>query len=182
MIGVLSIIYGILGLFANGCNALWPWAQDPMLSMAGLKNIELPSGLSIMTMVGGVVGIALAVVLLIAGFGVMRRRASGFRLLRIWVIIKVIEGVVGVGLGFMFMDDNVAFQASIQDAMLELVKDRGGDVNEIPVKSTEEITNSAVLTLIIAAPVVLAFPIVIGLLGTKKRWQEEVAGWGTEVA
>ena len=182
VIGVLCLIYAAIGFLANTCNGLWPWMQGPILSMAGLKDVAFPSGLGVMSMATGVVGFALAIVLVVAGLGVLRRRTNSFRLLRIWVIIKIAESVIGLGLGLMFMDAQVEYQTSIQDATRELILERGGDASAVPEKSADAIRRSSMMSLVFVGPLVLVFPVVIGLLATKKSWREDVDGWEDSVA
>lgn len=182
VIGVLCLIYAAIGFLANACNGLWPWMQGPILSMAGLKDVAFPSGLGFISMASGVVGFALAIVLLVAGLGVLRRRAKGFRLLRIWVIIKIVETVIGLGLGFMVIDAQVEYQTSIQDATRELLLERGGDASAVPEQSADDIQRSTLMSIIIVGPLAFVFPVVIGLCATKKSWREDVDGWEDAVA
>jgi len=182
VVGVLCIIYALFGIAANSCNVLWPWAQGPFLSMTGLEGITIPWALASLTIIGGVVGVGLAIVLLVSGVGVLRRRAKGFQLLRLWVIIKIIETTIAFGAGIILMDTNIEYQQSIQDATRDLVRERGGNTGSIPIKTAEEMKRSTIIMTCVMVPFMFAFPVIIGWLCSKKAWQVEVDGWEDQVA
>ena len=176
------MIYAILGLVANVCNGASPFFQGPMLSMAGIKDVQMSSALVIFTVVGSALGLVLGIILLVGAIGLLRRKKSGYKLVLTWVVLRVVLAIIGLGLGFATVDDNVLYQKQIQEATNDMMKSRGVSTDSMPQKTDAEFASSAKMTILIATPVVLIFPIVVGLLLSSRTRREHMKTWGSEVA
>ena len=181
VIGVLCIIYAILGLFANACNSLNPWLQGPMLAMVGINDVEMPMALKLMSLIGGALGIILGILLFIGAIGLLKRRRSGYKLVMSWVVARVALAVVGIFFAIGMVDDQALYQIRIQEAMVEMAESRGGSAASVPLKTEEEISSSTLMWTMVGTTVVLIFPIVIGFVMSTRTKRAYVATWGSDV-
>ena len=175
------MIYAILGIIANVCNGASPFFQGPMLSMAGIKDVQMPTSLVIFSVVGSLLGLILGILLLVGAYGLLKRKQSGYKLILTWVVLRIVVAIIGLGLGFATVGDNVLYQKQIQEATNDMMESRGVSTSSMPQKTDAEIASSAKMTILIATPVVLIFPIVVGLLLSSRTRREHMKTWGSEV-
>ena len=182
VIGVLCLLYALLGLVSNGCGLFWQQGQRVIFSMSGVQDVEIPSDIATMSMIGSIIGMALVLLLLVGAFGLMRRKRSSLKLLRAWVVLQVVLAIAGVVVGFLMIDSNIEYQQQISNAVRDMMVDQGQDASAFPQQSKEEMRTGAIFGLVIGTPLQMAFPVVIGLLLTRRRWREEAASWEEAVA
>ena len=99
-IGVISIIYASLGLI---CTPVSLVSSRLMPSPAGFEEM-LPPWFETYSIVSGLVGMAVAVILLVAGIGLLRRRAGAVSLHVVYGWIAILMGIVGMVVIFAAFD------------------------------------------------------------------------------
>lgn len=153
-----------------------------MLSMAGINDVQMPTSLVIFTVVGSLLGLILGFMLLVGAIGLLKRKKSGYKLVLTWVVSRIVVAIIFLGLGLLTVDDNVLYQKHIQEATNDMMESRGVSTSSMPQKTDAEIASSAKMALLIATPVVLIFPIVVGLLLSSRTRRDHMNTWGAEVA
>ncbi|MDA7660025.1 hypothetical protein N8556_00445 [bacterium] len=179
VIGVISLVYGILALIGNGCGAASPFATPFFLQMSGMDAEKLTmSPTLVWVQVGsGAIGMAIAILLLTGSVGLLRRSTRSLGLLKAWVAIAIVTTIIGIGLGFVFLDANVQYQLDIQDATKAMIKDRGGDASQFPAKTAEEIKSQSRIMLAVFGLLPMVYPVILGFLITSKSRSEQAMAW-----
>jgi len=99
-IGVISIIYASLGLI---CTPVSLVSSRAMPSPPGFEEM-LPPWFETYSIVAGLVGMGVAVILLVAGIGLVRRRGGAVSLHVVYGLIAVLMGIVGMFVTFAAFD------------------------------------------------------------------------------
>ena len=182
VIGVLCVIYAILGIVANTCNGISPWLQNSVMGMIGITGPEIPLSIKIMSLVGGLLGLILGIMLFIGAFGLLRNKQSGYRLVMTWVVLRVILAVIGIGFAMATVNDSVKYQMSIQDATNDMIKSGNSRVVSVPVNTEDELRRNTWMIILLMGAAVFVFPIIIGVLLSNRVRREYVSTWGMEAA
>lgn len=179
VLGVISMVYGILALIGNGCGAGSPFATPFFLQMSGMdaEKITMSPALVWVQVGSGVIGMVIAVVLLAGSISLLRRSNRSLRILKTWVALAIITTIIGIGLGFVFLDANVQYQLDIQDATQAMIKDRGGNVSQFPAKTAEEIKSQSRIMLAAFGLLPMIYPVILGFLITSKSRSEQATNW-----
>lgn len=177
VIGVICLFYALLGLVTNGCTMLMVPFQETLFRAGGMEGVEVPRQIAIATLVGGGLGMAGVLVLVIGAVSLLRRGKRAIRLLQVWVVLQVLFAVQGVVVGYLLLDMNIELQQSIMEAV-----ERSAGNASIPSPTIEEMRSGAITNLVILTGVSMIFPVVIGLLMTRKSWVEESRSWGSEAS
>ncbi len=177
VIGVLCLLYGLFGFVSNSCGLFWQQGQKVFFSMTGIPDVEIPSDIATMTMISGLLGMCLVILLVVGSVLLLRRRPSAMKFLKIWVVLQLILTIAAVVAGFLMIDSNIEYSERVTDAVREMLSERGDNADAVPRQSEEEMRRSAYMGLIFGVPMQLAFPVVIGLLLTRRKWREQAAGW-----
>ena len=179
VIGVISMVYGILALIANGCGAASPFATPFFLQMSGMdaEKLTMSPALVWVQVGSGVIGMVIAILLLAGSVSLLRRSTRSLGILKTWVALAIVTTLIGIGLGFVFLDANVQFQLDIQDATKSMIRDRGGNVSQFPAKTAEEIKSQSRLMLAIFGLLPMVYPVILGFLITSKSRAEQAMNW-----
>lgn len=110
VLGVLGIVLGILGTLGGLWAAIAPWTLNRWLAGAdpGSASWAVQERWAILNTIFGVVGLAVAVLLLVAGIALVRRRASAMTLWRVWAVAKIVTGTVGIVFSAMMQNETFA--------------------------------------------------------------------------
>ena len=76
VLGAISIVYSVLGVFSNTCGTASIFLGDAGLKLAGVEvegGLGFPAWITISTLISGGVGLILAVLLFVGGIGLIRR-------------------------------------------------------------------------------------------------------------
>lgn len=177
VIGVLCLFYALLGLVANGCTMLMVPFQETLFRVGGMDGVEVPRQIALATMIGGGLGLFAVVVLIIAAMSLLRRGRRAIRWIQIWVVLQVLIAIQGVVVGYLLLDVNIELQQSIMEEVARKTENAS-----IPTPSNEEMRASAIGNLVMLTGVSMIFPVVIGLLMTRKTWLKEARSWGSEAS
>lgn len=184
VVGIISIIYAAFGFLANGCGTAFVYIGNLTLSLVGLDaaDFQVPTWLKVATTTMGVFGMTLAILLLMGAIGLLRRKPSSVRLLRTWVVLAIVSTVVNIGIGFAAIGPNIEIQKSIQEAVLDKVKEDGGDPDAPQFadlqKDDEAMRREAIRNLaIFGGGLPMIYPLIVGFLLTGKRRSAQVEQW-----
>lgn len=181
VIGIISIIYALFGFVANGCGAVFIWFGGATLSLMGIDgaDYQLPMWLQIVQTGMGLFGLMLAIMLVVGAVGLMRRRASSLRVLKLWAVLAVVSTLVGIGIGFAAIEPNVQLQLSIQDAIRDKIRSQGDDPDQVPGldKDEETMRRESVRNLAIFGAIPIIYPAIIGFLVTSRTRLEQADSW-----
>lgn len=179
VLGVISLVYGILALIGNGCGAASPFATPFFLQMSGMdaEKLTMSPALFWVQLGSGVIGMVIAVVLLVGSVGLLRRSPRSLGILKAWVALAVVTTLLGIGLGFLLLDANVQYQLDIQDATRAMIRERGGDPSQFPAKTAEEIKSQSRLMLAVFGLLPMVYPVIVGFLVTSKSRTEQAMNW-----
>lgn len=179
VLGVISLVYGILALIGNGCGAASPFATPFFLQMSGMdaEKLTMSPALVWVQLGSGVIGMVIAVVLLVGSVGLLRRSPRSLGILKAWVALAVVTTLLGIGLGFLLLDANVQYQLDIQDATRAMIRERGGDPSQFPAKTAEEIKSQSRLMLAVFGLLPMVYPVIVGFLVTSKSRTEQAMNW-----
>jgi len=115
-IGIIAIVFGSMGVLCYGCNSastLMASAMSGMGGQGGTAQANMPpppTGLVLIAIMFQYCSAwLLAVWQLIAGIGLLRRRAWGRTQLIVWALIKVVVSLIVTGLGVVLAADFVQY-------------------------------------------------------------------------
>ncbi len=183
VVGIISIIYALFGIFGNGCGALLVWMGGVTLSLVGIDgaDIQLPMWIKVVQSVMGLFGIGLAIMLVVGAIGLMRRRASALVVLKLWAVLAIVSTLLGIGIGFVSIEPNVQMQLSMQDAFRDKIRRDGGDPEDPRFadwnKDEETMRRESIRNLAILGAMPIIYPAIIGFLVTGRNRQAQAASW-----
>ena len=93
------------------------------------------------------------------------------------MVLQVLIAIQGVVVGYQLLDVNIDLQQSIMEEVARKTENAS-----IPTPSKEEMRASAIGNLVMLTGVSMIFPVVIGLLMTRKTWVKEARSWGSEAS
>ena len=186
VLGAVSIVYSVLGIFSNTCGTASIFLGDPSLKLAGIDvegGLGFPAWLQISTIISGGVGIILAGLLFIGGIGLIRRRPGSLGLLKVWVVAAIVATVIQIVLGFFSINNNIDLQMRIQDATAETLRKQDPKISSKDLvdmgldKSASEMRTESTWNTLVFGGIAVIYPIVLGFLLTSKGRVQQVEGW-----
>jgi hypothetical protein len=163
VLAVLSFVCGGLWLFFSGCTATLTPFYEFMASMfedAGLEDeaadMRQMADLWWLWLIQGAIGIALSILLIAAGVGLIKRTYRGVRLARIWAVLVILQLLVMTPLSVYFSEFHGKEQ---RDDALE----------------TEVVL--AVIGAVLGALVWLILPVFMLIWLGRERIRHEIATW-----
>lgn len=109
VVGIVSILWGALGLVCNGCGVASPLlvGMIPENPQMGPMPDVLKPGLAQLVLAG--IGLGMSVVLIIAGVATLQRQKAGRTLHLVWSGVNLVLLVVGIAMTFSVMGEQVAW-------------------------------------------------------------------------
>lgn len=167
VIGILAILWGGLGCVSG----VWSLIAD----LAGLA--PTPGLTGPLERAVGVLGLLIAGLLVVGGIQLLRRKPAGVQLIRAWVPLSLIVGLIGVGLLYRNRD---AFEAAAEEALErqaeEASKRSGQAAPEIPRQMITFMWGSSVACGGLGA---LVPPMVAAFFVLGRRGREAMAEWSS---
>jgi amino acid transporter len=109
VVGIVSILWGALGLVCNGCGVASPllmgMVQMPP-EMGPMPDVMKP-GLGQLVLAG--IGLAMSVVLIIAGVATLQRQNAGRTLHLLWSVVNLVLVVVAIVMTLIVMGEQAAW-------------------------------------------------------------------------
>ncbi|MHC4443904.1 MAG: hypothetical protein ACYTF1_02960 [Planctomycetota bacterium] len=118
VIGIIAIVLGALGILGVIWGAIASYfAESMMPMMSATQRAELIDSMKeyeLLTMVNGMLGLVVAVLLLIAGIGLIKRRPWSPKLCKTWAVLKMVVAVIGMVVGIIMQQST--FEAMSQQS------------------------------------------------------------------
>jgi hypothetical protein len=178
VLGVLSLIYALGGLTCT-CLFTGGMAFAGFIPKEFTGGVTYPPAFRIVHGTTALVGFILGVVMLVGSINLLRRRRSGPRLLRMWVILRLLLIIVALSLAIPMLPIDVQM-ARQSEAHIEEVRREHGDGWWLPDTSTQtddQIARSSFRNGAIASAAFAAYPVFLGFFLTRRRIEDEVARW-----
>jgi len=178
VIGIISIIYAVLGLTCNGGATIWTLFADQFLkAMVGAEE-PMPPIIRVMTF--GMVALILpmGVLLIVAGVKLLRMRPGALRLLRLWVVLRLVLLVIAVAAQIIIVPAQVEYGKRIeQAAMAKARQQNGGQPMPGAGMSDEMRWTAQVVGVAVSAVIVSIYPLFLGIYLSRRRIRESEARW-----
>ncbi len=177
IVGVIGLVYGILGLGLNLLGGLWMAFMPQFMGMMGFKDLPaMPSvGIVLAQMV---VTAALGVVLIVGSVKLLRRRIDCLGWLQVWAFGRLILAVVGLVLGLLMLPSQLAYSKALDQAIRDQMEARSpGASKNMPAFDEERQAATTRYGILATNLIVVAFPIFVAFLTTSRKKREEVASW-----
>jgi len=175
VIGVISLIYAIAGLLCQVGAGTMSLIGDYFASLGGF-DIEIPP---MIKAIG--VGLAAAVfitglIMLLGAVNLLRRKRSGPKLLRTWVVFRLVLIAIGFASMFVTAPAQIEFQRTMLEAQNERVREAGREDLVRPVDDAS-IWRTQMINGVVMTGVVAIYPVFIGVWFSRRPIKEEVALW-----
>ena len=173
VIGVISTIYACLGITCMGLGAVGTWFGEMMYRVFGM-DVTVPTIIKVTTVLSCVLGIILGIILFVGGLRLVKRRRSGVKLLKMWVVMRIVLVLIGVVLAVLTMPAQIQYQRAINEATNKMLRENGN-----PEQPFNEATAQRQIFIFsgIGAAVVSIYPIFLGLYLTRKTIDAEIEPW-----
>ncbi len=176
VIGVISLIYGLMGLLCNTIIGVWLGVAD-MIPEMFRGGVELPLIVRIAGIVQAVLTLGVGILMVMGSVSLLRRRRAGPGRLKKWVLLRMALLLLAV----VAMVLTGPAQTQMQRSILEFQTDmfREADMpDRIVEKTDEELWQKAMLQGGIAAGLFAIYPVFLGLYLSRKKITAEVEQWG----
>ena len=94
VIGVIAIVIGVLGQIGGIWGMVAVFFMDSMMSMVPASQraeiVDSMKGTELLSVVCGILGIVLAVLLLVSGIGLTKRRPWSPKMCKVWAVLKML--------------------------------------------------------------------------------------------
>lgn len=129
-IGGLSIAFAGLTFLGVCCGSATVLSTSAFGGMMGMEMPSPPRLMVVMTVLGGIVGIVMAVMLMIGGIDTVRRRPAGPRLLLRYAVISLALACVQVPLAVASVRPGAEWGSSVMHAQLDAMEKNGAQVTD----------------------------------------------------
>ncbi len=181
VVGIISIVYALFGVLANGCGTAFIYLGGQSLALMGIDagDLQLPMWLKIVQTVMGLFGMGLGILLLAGAIGLIRRRIASLGVLKVWAVLAIVSTLVGIGIGFAAITPNVQLQLDIQDAIRDKIRRDGGDPAQLPEldKDEETIRRESIRNLALFGAIPIIYPAIVGFLVTSRKRLDQAEEW-----
>ena len=172
--GIISIVIAILGLLLQTCGVLGVVFNEWAMGLAGLK-VEMPPVMKMVAAGSYCVYLVLGILLLMGGISLLQRKPGCLKLLKAWVVLRLIVAALGLGLAFLVLPANIEMQRQINDSMNERLVEVGRP--EQPFDEDAIYVRTLLMTGL-GLVVTLIYPVVLGLYISRQKITDEVSEWG----
>ncbi|MHC4446466.1 MAG: hypothetical protein ACYSXF_01485 [Planctomycetota bacterium] len=175
VIGVISLIYAILGLGCSTLGGAW-YAVAPMLPEMWRGGAEMP-GILRVSLVGQLgAAICLGVLMLIGAVNLLRRRRAGPRLLKRWAILRMLLILIAVVLLVLTAPAQIDMQRSVQEFRNDMLRD-AGRTDMIQERTDEELWRQVMLWGGLGVLATAIYPVFLGFWLSRKKITDDVERW-----
>ncbi len=175
VIGVISLIYAILGLGCNALGGAW-YAVAPMLPEMWRGGADIPGILRLSLGVQILAALCLGVLMLIGAVNLLRRRRAGPRLLKRWAILRMLLILIAVVLLVLTAPAQVDLQRSVQEYQNDIHRD-AGRADMIQESTDDDLWRLVMLQGGFGVLVTVIYPVFLGLWLSRKKITADVERW-----
>lgn len=175
VIGVISLIYAILGLGCNALGGAW-YAVAPMLPEMWRGGANIPGILRLSLGVQILAAVCLGVLMLIGAVNLLRRRRAGPRLLKRWAILRMLLILIAVVLLVLTAPAQVDMQRSVQEYRNDMLRE-AGRTDMIQESTDEEFWRLVMLQGGFGVLATAIYPVFLGLWLSRKKITADVERW-----
>ncbi len=173
IIGVIAIVLGAGGALIGCFGALSPFFLDAMMSamppQAGQQAIQdVAKDWMAWTIPIALVSVVLALLLLIGGIGLLKRRPWASKTCVAWAIIRILLVAVNSGVGYV-----------IQQKTWDIMSQQDPNLSALPAGFTGGILAATVVFNLLWG---WALPVFMLIWFSRRKIKDEVVGWGAPVA
>ena len=174
IIGVLSLIYASIGLMCQTSMVAWVFLGETFAKMGGM-DLQVPGAMKLMAVASGAILFILGVLMIAGSVNLMRRRRVGLKLLKIWVIMRVIMIVVGLSLTVLMAPVNLKMQRSVEEATNRRLREAGQP--EMPTKTDEQLWRESMIWTGVMTGLFAVYPVFLGFFLTRRKIVNEAEQW-----
>ncbi len=179
IVGVLGLVYGILGFGLYVIGAIWMAAGPKLMAAFGFKDIPpMPNAAIVIGQMVVTMGVGLA--LIFGCIALLRRNPRCVALLQFWVVARLLLVVIGLIVGFLTLPTQLKYSKDVDAAVRAALEDRQpGSSKNMPPFDEERQAKMSRYGMLFTSVVVVAFPLFIGILMTSKKKRAEIESWST---
>lgn len=176
VLGVISLIYAILGLCCASGYALSLVFMDALMAMGGMKAPDLPPVVAIGGYAMIVLWVMLGVFMMTGSIKLIRRRPSAVKMLKTWAFLRVLFVLIGIAWTVLTAGAQMEFQRSIWEMQEERVKESGGEMPGEP-PTDEDLWRRMMINTGIVSGCMVIYPVFIIFYLSRRSINDEVALW-----
>jgi hypothetical protein len=176
VLGVISLIYAILGLCCASGYALSLVFMDTLMAMGGMKAPDLPPAVALGGYAMIVFWVMLGVFMITASIKLIRRQPAAVKMLKTWAFLRVLFVLFGIAWTVLTAGAQMDFQRSIWEMQEERVKESGGKMPGEP-PTDEDLWQSMMINSGILSACMVIYPVFIIFYLSRRSINDEVAHW-----
>ena len=176
VIGVISLIYGFMGLLCNTFNGVWLGVAD-MIPEMFRGGVELPLIVRIAGIVQAVLTLGVGILMVMGSVNLLRRRRAGPGLLKKWVVLRMVLIVAAVVVMVLTGPAQIQMQRSVQDYTNDKWRD-AGMTDRIVEKTDDELWRTVIIQGGIGFGLTAIYPVFLGFWLSRKKITADVEQWG----
>jgi hypothetical protein len=174
VIGVISLIYGILGMTCATLQVGWLGAMDVIPEM-WRGGITMPLGLRL-AFIGLVLPVMVLGIMLITGaVGLLRRKRSSVGLLKKWAILRIVMIVIGLVVTIVTAPAQIEMQRQAYDFQVRMLAEANRSAP--PPRSEQQMWFWLIAQTGVASVIIACYPLFVGFFLSRRKINDEVAEW-----
>lgn len=175
VIGVISMVYAVLGLLCSVGYAISTFMMEALMRMGGLE-VTAPPVIKVVGLVTSAAMFLLGVLMVFGAAGLLRRTRRGVVLLKRWVLLRVMLLAASAVLGVLLAPASVQMQKSIEESQIRQLEEAGQSGVMKP-KTDQEHWRQLMIQSAVMLAVTAVYPVFLGVFLSRRKISEEVATW-----
>jgi len=176
--GAVSLMVGVFGMCMQAAVAASTFASGAFSGLVGLEVPPPPPGLKLTIAVMSAALVLLGILLIVGAAMLLLRRPLGARLVMIWVVLRLVLVVAGLGTGIAFLKPQVDWSLEIVSSIREQLRAQGMAEERLPpLVDREESERQAVRSIAMTAVAFSLWPFAMAIVLTRRHVRDDVASW-----
>ena len=176
--GSVSLMVGVFGMCMQAAVAAGTFASGAFSTMIDLEVPPPPATLQLTIAVMSTALVLLGILLIVGAAMLLLRRPLGARLVMIWVVLRLILVVAGLGTGIAFLKPQVDWSLEIASSIREQLRARGVAEDRLPpLVDREASERQAVRSIAMTAVAFSLWPFAMAIVLTRRHVRDDVASW-----